>query len=155
VTNTALKLGVSFLPWKRWTENELDFLCENAGDISLKKLAKHLKRSPDSVKHQIYRMELSAEVSKGYSVRQLVQLLGSHHGRIQTWIGKGWLRMEQGRVTERSLQGFLFAHMEEYSFRKCDEPWLKGMLNPSFGIRSIVRTQANEDRAESLEELEV
>lgn len=139
VTNLAMKLGISLLAWKTWNEQEIAFLREHAGSISIKRMAKALKRSPDSVKHQLHRMQLSAEVSEGYSIRQLQELLGVKHTRIQMWLSKGWLRMEQERVTERSLQRFLFQRMDAYSFRNCEESWLKGMLNPSFGMRANVR----------------
>ena len=79
-----------------------------------------------------------------YSIRQLQELLGVKHTRIQMWLSKGWLRMEQERVTERSVQRFLFQRMDAYSFRNCEEAWLKGMLNPSFGMRANVRDSSME-----------
>ena len=139
VTNQAQKIGVSLLAWKTWTDQELAFLREHAGSMSIKRLAKALKRSPDSVKHQMHRQQLSAEITEGYSLRQLQELLGVKHTRLQMWLTKGWIRMEHERVTERSVQRFLFQRMDAYSFRNCEETWLKGMLNPSFGLRSNVR----------------
>jgi len=144
VTNLAQKLGVSLLAWKTWTEQEIAFLREHSGSTSIKRMAKALRRSPDSVKHQLHRMQLSAEVSEGYSIRQLQELLGVKHTHIQMWLSKGWLRMEQERVTERSVQRFLFQRMDAYSFRNCEEAWLKGMLNPSFGMRANVRDSSME-----------
>src|SRR6201987_5371606 len=138
VTNLAQKLGVSLLAWKTWNEQEIAFLREHSGSLSIKRMAKALRRSPDSVKHQLHRMHLSAEVSEGYSIRQLQERLGVKHTRIQMWLSKGWLRMEQERVTERSVQRFFFQSMEAYRFRNCEEAWLKCMLNPSFRMRANV-----------------
>jgi transposase len=146
VTNLAQKLGVSLLAWKTWNEEEVAFLREHSGSMSIKRMAKALKRSPDSVKHQLHRMQLSAEVNEGYSIRQLQELLGVKHTRIQMWLSRGWLRMEHERVTERSVQRFLFQRMDAYSFRNCEEAWLKGMLNPSFGMRANVRDSSSGDQ---------
>jgi hypothetical protein len=139
VTNLAQKLGVSLLAWKTWNDEELAFLREQAESMSIKRIAKALKRSPVLVRQQMHRLQLSAEVSEGYSLRQLQELLGVKHTRIQMWLTKGWLRMEHERVTERSVQRFLFQRMDAYSFRNCEESWLKGMLNPNFGLRANVR----------------
>jgi hypothetical protein len=152
ITNQALKLGISLLSWKEWTVEENAYLEEHAGEMSIKRIAKTLKRSPDSVKHQIHRLQLSGEVTKGYSMRQLQELLGVKHTRVQMWLSKGWLRMEHERVTESSIQKFLFQRMDEYSFRNCDEPWLKGMLNPNFGLRSNVRDDQVREQDNLLDE---
>lgn len=135
LANRAQALGLSLLPWKPWSENELLILRALAGQKSVKAIAKEMTRSYHSVKHQLFRLDLSSQVSEGYSIRQLQQLLGVPHTRLQMWLSTKALRMKEDRITEESVRKFLFSHMDAYSFRRCDEPWLKGMLNPNFGQR--------------------
>jgi hypothetical protein len=135
IANRAQSLGLSLLPWKPWTSTELTTLRELSGQQSVRGIAKRLHRSPDSVKHQIALMGLSGEVAEGYSIHQLQRLLGVNHARIQGWLSKQWLSSKDDRITERSLKQFLVRRMDAYSFRKCDEPWLKGMLHADFWSR--------------------
>jgi hypothetical protein len=144
IANRAQSLGLSLLPWKPWASSELATLRELAGQQSLRVIAKRLHRSPDSVKHQVARTGLSGEVSEGYSIHQLHRLLGVNHTRIQGWLSKRWLTSKEDRITESSLKRFLVRRMDAYSFRRCDEPWLKGMLHADFGSRDW----GEEDRPE-------
>lgn len=145
ITNHAAKIGICNTSWKPWTSDELAILREKSGILPIKKLAKELGRSPVSVKQKILKMNMSSAVSEGYSIKQLQDLLGVRHARIENWLQQGWLRREHDRITEASLRRFLFARMEEYSFRKCDESWLKGMLNENYGSRPIVRESRPEE----------
>lgn len=144
ITNHAAKIGICNTSWKPWTKQEITTLREKSGVLPLKKLAKELGRSPVSVKQKILKLNMSSAVSEGYSIKQLQELLGVRHARVENWLQQGWLRREHDRITEASLRKFLFARMEEYSFRKCDEAWLKGMLNESYGARPIVRYNRSE-----------
>jgi len=139
LTNRCQALNIRLLVMRLWTTEELALLRELSGEVSVRAIAKRLRRSPDSVKHQMSRMQLSAEVSQGYSIRQLEQLLGVKHTRIQGWLSKRWLSVRDERITESSLKGFLLRRMDAYSFRNCDEIWLKGMLSPNFsaGLDSV------------------
>ena len=47
----------------------------------------------------------------------------------------GWLRVQQGRVTEPSIIKFLREHPEEYRLSRVDEAWFKGLLFPAFGLK--------------------
>jgi hypothetical protein len=85
------------------------------------------------VKAQVRKLGLSARVSGDYSQQDVEQLLGVGRKRVCQWISKGWLQLEDGRVTEKSLEKFLRLHPEEYQLSRVDESWFKGMLFPSFG----------------------
>ncbi|RZU28901.1 hypothetical protein [Edaphobacter modestus] len=131
LANRAQTLALSLLPWKPWSQEELLKLRELAGEKSIRAIAKSMKRSVHSVKHQLFRMNVSAEVAEGYSIRQLQSLLGVNHSRIQMWVTIKALKMKQNRITEASVRKFVVAHMEEYSFKRVDEAWLKGLLCPT------------------------
>jgi transposase len=133
LTNRSKVLNIRLLTRKLWTKDELATLRELAGQVSIRAIAKKLHRSPHSVKHQMFRMGISGEVAQGYSIHQLEQLLGVKHTRIQTWLAKHWLSVRDQRITEGSVKNFLLHRMDAYSFRNCDEIWLKGMLSPTFG----------------------
>lgn len=140
-------LGLSLLPWKPWGKEEILTLRELAGQMSVRTIEKVMKRSYHSVKHQLFRMELSTQVSEGYSIQQLKTRMGVPHTKIQMWLTTKALRIKEERITEESVREFLVDHMEAYSFRRVDEPWLKGMLNPNFGERVYVRPRTAGDEA--------
>ena len=48
---------------------------------------------------------------------------------MRRWVGRGWLTLsEDGRVTEDSVELFVWEHMAEYRFAACEEWWLKQTL---------------------------
>jgi len=147
LANRAQSLGLSLLPWKPWSKEEILTLRELAGQKGVRTIAKVMKRSYHSVKHQLFRMDLSTQVSEGYSIQQLKSLMGVPHTRIQMWLTTKALKMKEERITEESVRKFLIDHMEAYSFRRVDEPWLKGMLNPNFGERVYAKPRNAEDPA--------
>ena len=145
IANRAQSLGLSLLPWKPWSKEEIITVRELAGQKGVRAIAKLMKRSYHSVKHQLFRMDLSTQVSEGYSIQQLKSLMGVPHTRIQMWLTTKALKMKEERITEESVRKFLIDHMEAYSFRRVDEPWLKGMLNPNFGERVYAKPRNAED----------
>jgi hypothetical protein len=129
LSNRARKLGLnSFHPSKPWDAKETLALREFAGQVSVTAIAKKLKRSPDAVRNQLFRMEQSAAVTEGYTIRQLQLLLGVPNRSIQVSLTSKALKMRQDRITEASVRKFVRNNMYEYSFRRADEPCLKSML---------------------------
>jgi hypothetical protein len=145
LANRAQSLGLSLLPWKPWSKEEILTLRELAGQKGVRAIAKVMKRSYHSVKHQLFRMDRSAQLSEGYSIRQLQGLMGVSNPKIQMWLTTKTLKMKEERITEESVRKFLFTHMEAYSFRRCDEAWVKGMLNPNFGERMYASPQTTDE----------
>jgi len=92
-------------------------------------IAKRLARSPHSIKSQLFQMELTAQLTDGYTVRQLQLLLGVPNRSIQMWLTTKALRMDKERITESSVRDFVKSNMYEYSFKRVDEPWLKSLLS--------------------------
>jgi hypothetical protein len=132
-----------------WTGAEIEVLTEKLGQVSKSEIARHLGRSYYSVKARIASMGLSSRISDGYSQHDLQQLFGVGADRVRRWITRGWLQLDKGRVTERSLERFLRQHSEEYQLSRVDEAWFKGMLFPSFG-RSRGTTQDSGRRSVGL-----
>ena len=132
--NKAHLLGLRVSRSRGWTAWELEVLRERGGELSCTKLGWLLNRTAISIKQKLALMQLSSRVTKGYSRNELAQQMGVHHARIDAWLRKGWLRVDdQDRIPDTVIRRFLFQHMDEYRFGPCDEPWLKTMLNPRTG----------------------
>jgi hypothetical protein len=130
----ATQLGMS-AKRRRWSPEEIKVLNETAGTLSKAAIARKLKRSYWSVKAECTRLQLSSRLSDGYSRRDVECLLGVGQRSIRKWIALGWLRVQQGRVTEPSIIKLLREHPEEYRLSRVDEAWFKGLLFPAFGLK--------------------
>jgi hypothetical protein len=139
ILSRAAVLGLSFAVRRPWTETEIELLGEDLGTRSQSQIAKRLGRTYYSVKAQVSRMGLSACVSAHYSQHDVQQLFGVGRKRVCQWIRNRWLQLQDGRITERSLERFLRQHPEEYQLNRVDEAWFKGMLFPSFGRLGVAR----------------
>ena len=129
VANRARTLGLnSIRPFKPWSDEEKIALRKLVGLMGVNAIAKRLARSPHSIKSQLFQMELTAQLTDGYTVRQLQLLLGVPNRSIQMWLTTKALRMDKERITEASVRNFVKNNMYEYSFKRVDEPWLKSML---------------------------
>lgn len=130
VANRARTLALNSLhPFKPWSDEEKIALRKLAGLMGVNTIAKRLARSPYSIKSQLFRMDLTAQLTDGYTVRQLQLLLGVPNRSIQMWLTTKALRMDKERITESSVRDFVKNNMYEYSFKRVDEPWLKSMLS--------------------------
>src|SRR5205807_6998048 len=130
----ATQLGISDQR-KRWTPEEIEILSETAGSLSKSAIARKLKRSYWSVKAECSKLQISSRLREGYSRADIEFLLGAGSRSVRRWIALGWLRVQDGRVTEPSVTRFLREHPEEYRLRRVDEAWFKGLLFPSFGAK--------------------
>jgi len=109
--------------------------------MSASAIARRLGRTHYSVKAKVAQLGLQLRVREGYSRDDVRTLLGVGAARVQEWIGKGWLQLDQDRVTERSMKQFLMGHPEEYKLNRVDEAWYKGTLFPTFGRSSSFRSE--------------
>ncbi|HXB21271.1 MAG TPA: hypothetical protein VNV88_07820 [Candidatus Solibacter sp.] len=130
----AAQLGIS-AKRKRWTPEEIEVLSEAAGSLSKAAIARKLKRSYWAVKAECSKLQISSRLSEGYSRADIECLLGVGPRSVRKWITLGWLRVQDGRVTEPSVIKFLREHPEEYRLSRVDEAWYKGLLFPSFGVK--------------------
>ncbi len=141
ITSRAGALGLSFVNRRKWDEAETNFLAENAGTLSSSAIARRLRRTHYSVKAKVAQLGVQLRVREGYSQDDLRILLGVGLSRVHHWIARGWIKLEAGRVTERSIKQFLMEHPEEYKLNKVDEAWYKGTLFPQFGRSNHFRTE--------------
>jgi hypothetical protein len=124
----AADLGFSFVRRRPWSDEELQFLKSNAGRLSVKALAERLSRTYYSVKAAIKSMELDGRVTQGYSVDELMRTFGVGKATVDRWIAKGWMRRNEGRITENSVYRFIRLRPHEYQLRRVDEIWFKEIV---------------------------
>lgn len=135
VDNRATQLGLRVMKIRPWTPEEIAYLEENAGNRALFRMAADLKRSKASVKHKLFGMGHGCAKTDGYSINEVKRVLGVTWPRVNGWITRGWLVMEDGQITAESLQAFTWDHIHEYRFSACDELWLKEMLKSAVAAR--------------------
>ncbi|RWR06735.1 hypothetical protein QNH23_06405 [Siminovitchia fortis] len=73
---------------KKWSEEELEYLEDKWGAVSIKGIAKKLNRSVNAVKLKAQRMGLGDARSHfdGITVSQLSLVLNTHYGILKNWI---------------------------------------------------------------------
>lgn len=76
----------------RWSSEEENFLSDYWGVWSFYRIVKELGRTTSAVRWKAWEMGLGGymESMDGYTLRQLAEALGLHHGTVRRWIvGKG------------------------------------------------------------------
>ena len=111
----------------------MKLLGELAGTLTKSAIARKLGRSYWSVKAQCSRLSIQSRLTSGYSRIDIQYLLGVGGRSTARWIKRGWLKLQNDRITEASVIKFLREHPEEYRLSRVDETWFKGLLFPSFG----------------------
>ena len=117
-----------------WTREEREFVGEHAGTRTAKWMGKHLKRSTQSVQSFMNYSSISRRVLEGYSLQEVVALMGVSFPTAQRWLQLGLVTARDGRVTEESLRLFVFRHPELYTLRKVDEHWFKPLVFASAAV---------------------
>ena len=143
VANRARTLGLNIIrPFKPWSDEEKLALRKLVGLMSVNAIAKRLARSPYSIKSQLFQMELTAQLTDGYTVHQLQLLLGVPNRTIQMWLTTKALKMDKERITESSVRDFVKNNLYEFSFKRVDEAWLKSVLSTQRAERRRAELEA-------------
>ena len=134
----AQVLGVTVDTRRPWTEKELKYLRDYAGELDAHVIAKRLCRSWESVKAKINRLSMSYRVEReGYTYQDLKQVFGVSFETIKTWERKSLLRAWGDRFTEASVVDFAKKNPQLYSLKRVDEWWFK---------QTVIGAQALEQR---------
>jgi hypothetical protein len=138
VQNRAQTLNLRTRIQRNWDAVEFLYLRENAGTLSIARMAQHLGRSPSAVKYMLFQRGLSGMVTEGYSQHELAGLFGVHHNKVGQWIAKSWLFLDSnGRISHHSVCKFAWAHMPEYRLAAAEDWWLKSVLNPQLHHQAV------------------
>jgi hypothetical protein len=135
VSNRAGELRIRTGRGKPWIREDVEFLRESAGNKSIEFMMKALKRGQVSLLSKLWELRLSWRVTQGYSRQDLTEVFCVSAYLVGRWIERGWLRPvpSTNRIPEEQVLHFIKKHPEEYSLKRVDEAWFKGMLFPSFG----------------------
>ena len=131
IMNRARALGLNTVrPFKPWSNKEKIALRDLAGLLGVETIAKKLGRSPHAIRIQLSAMNLTAQVTDGYTINQLKQLLGVPNRSIEMWLTTKALHMDLDKDPDKaSVCDFVRHHLYEFSFRRADEAWLKSLLS--------------------------
>jgi hypothetical protein len=131
----ALRLGitrrVSGCPW---TAEEEAYVAEMAGTMSVKRIAKHLRRSVESVETRARReLQLRTKLTEGYTLTDLQQVFGVSWTTVKGWYKRGLLGKPVNggigiRVYDRAVVTFIRRHYRYYDLRAVDQTWFKAMV---------------------------
>ena len=127
-----------------WSEEDINYLKENWGQITLERLSKNLKRSKAAVIHKAKVLKLGAMIDSDYSVlkiEDICQIMGVERHTVTTYWQRLGLVVNSKRITKKTsyyyvewddLISFLEAHQDIWDSRRIDlymlgeeSEWLK------------------------------
>ena len=153
ILRRAHKLGLPKGPVadrRRWTMAEYRFALESVNHLSVREIADELERSEKAVWDMVGSRGIPAGFQDGCSVRELSARLHIRRPSIRTWIQAGLLHKKRnGRISEDSLQSFLYNHPERINWPLFDEDttfWVSELLEAG---RSRVNGSGTRTRASS------
>ena len=76
-------------------------------------IARRLGRSAASVRSKLKRLGMGADFFGGYKTKDLMTWMDVSEATVESWIGKGWIRRESGRITANSVEDFCVLHPVE------------------------------------------
>ena len=135
ILRRAHKLGLPARPLgsrRPWTLVEFRFVIESLNHMSVKEIADELERSEKAVWNVLGHRGIPARFEDGHSVRELAAKLHVRRPSIRTWIKADLLHKKRnGRISEDSLQTFLYNHPERINWSLLDEDttfWVSELL---------------------------
>jgi hypothetical protein len=117
---------------RRWTMADFRFAIESVNHLSVRDIAEELERSEKAVWDMLGHRGIPARFEDGYGVRELSAKLHVRRPSIRRWIQSGLLHKKRnGRISEDSLQCFLYNHPERINWPLLDEDttfWVSELL---------------------------
>lgn len=88
-----------------WKPGEILLLRELQGR-PVRMIARRLGRSEAAVRSKLKRLGMGADFFGGYKTKDLMEWMAVPEGTVETWLAKGWIRRECGRITANSVEAF-------------------------------------------------
>jgi hypothetical protein len=145
ITNRAQTLGLRYVQWRIWSEDEIEFLREFGGSMSSAKIAVKLHRSPSAVRQRLFHMQMSARVTEGYTADELRKRMGVTPRQMTIWIERGDLRRHAtigDRISHESVLRFVALHLDEIPLRRAEEWWIKSVIKDALASKAYFRRAA-------------
>lgn len=129
----AIRLGLTTFDHRRfWTGEEIDYLREKLGVISVTRIARNLGRTVLSVESKAEKLGISRRVSEGYNMADLQVVFGESAHKVRRWMERGMFgkvhKNNGKRINEENVVRFLRRYPHEYDLRRVDQEWFKGMV---------------------------
>jgi phage regulator Rha-like protein len=122
-------LGLIFMVRKPWTPAEDLYLLNNAGSVSLRQMAKVLKRSEFSLQCRMKKKSISFRMERdGFTMLELAETLGTSELRVSTWVKQGVLQYGGGCISHDSVAEFVAANLHLIPLKRVDEDWFKEVI---------------------------
>lgn len=129
VRRRASELGLTRDTGRPWKPEEVQRLRELKGTVGIKKIAKLLHRSQNSVGCKLESLGLGIAREGVYSGNDLERLFGVSGHQLRKWRDGGFLRIDDEGVYERSeVVRFILEHPEAYDVRCAERNWYREML---------------------------
>lgn len=125
-----------------WKPEEIQFLEESAGTLTVTEIAKKLHRSVVSVRSRFETMHISRRIVDGFGTNDLVEILGVSGNTVGQWERQGWIVRQRGRFSEAVIRQFLCEHPEQYDLRRVDQQIFKSILFPKASCFDILQRRA-------------
>ena len=134
ISNEAIRLKLTA---RRWQKDELALMASRAGEIDADRLARRLGRSARSIRIRAHQLGVSLRVRTDYSIDDIRDIFGRRAVNSQRLDRAESARQHRPNIIRSTSPAMprlcilSSPHMTEYSFRKADETFLKGVLNGS------------------------
>lgn len=141
VRKWAAEMGLARVKEPRWSADDLAFLKDSLGVLTVKQIAKRLGRTETAVKVKAKRLHISVRLSDGYTLRGLCEGLGVDHHKVERWVDRGWLRGRRigtdrtktqlgdiWQFTDRNIYELVRDHPGEIDPRRVEWLWLVDIL---------------------------
>ena len=111
---------------RRWTENEIEALCDMVGKYKVKTIAKRLDRTELAVINKITKLRLGGGVSnaEGITINKLAQACCVGEGKVRRWIRKGLKAKKCIKYRSGSYTLINFANIEKHILGK-EPKWVE------------------------------
>lgn len=131
---------------KTWTEDELTYLANKYGLVSLKTLAKNLQRTKGAVylatKKVLHHQRI---YDNFYTANELARLFGVDAKTIVFWVDRGWLKGRRAPYYQGQNRFWIFTERCVIRLLK-DRPWLIDMERiEEHYFRSLVKAEWERD----------
>jgi hypothetical protein len=117
-----------------WTIKEDSFVREHVGAMSIKAIARSLKRSHESIRSRVDLVQAIQQTKiDGYTPADLVKLFGSPVEKVRIWFCKGLLGSSRSfdpgaHISGADLLRFIERSFHEYDLRTVDQEWFKAVI---------------------------
>lgn len=133
-TGEAERMGLT-TGARRWTVQEDECLRERLGTVSVRTIARGLRRSAAAVESRAQHLGLSRRWREGYNIDDLAGCFGVDPHKVARWFARGLFGKVHAtggangrRVAEANVIRFIRRHHSEYDLRRVDQTWFTAMV---------------------------